>query len=121
MRNTDRHIEKRIDEILKFSENVPRVSPPPSFASNVMKRFEEEVYGGRTVTMNFMPYIRIAAAMIVFAVIGNLLILITSIKQVNTDREIYTAYTSEYNIDREDQWWINLTSGDYDVEESNYR
>ena len=117
MKSTDKHIEKRIDEILEFSGNVPRVSPPPTFASNVMKRFEEEMGRGKVVAMNFMPYIRIAAAMIVFAVIGNLLILITSIKQVNTDREILTAYSSEYNIDTEDQWWVNLTSGDYEINE----
>ena len=117
MTNTDKHIEKRIDDILDYSENIPKVSPPPSFASNVMKRFDEEMNRGRAVTMNFMPYIRIAAAMIVFAVIGNLLILITSIKQVNTDREILTAYSSEYNIDSRDQWWVNLTSGDYEINE----
>jgi len=119
MRNTDKNTEKRIDEILEYSENVPKVSPPPSFASNVMQRFEDEMGRGKVVAMNFMPYIRIAAAMIVFAVIGNLLILITSIKQVNTDREILTAYSSEYNIDTEDQWWVNLTAGDYDIYEAN--
>ncbi len=117
MNKKDKHIETRIDEILEYSENIPKVSPPPSFASNVMKRFEEEMNKGKVVTMSFIPYIRVAAAMIVFAVIGNLLILITSIKQADTNQEILTAYSSEFNIDSEDQWWVNLTSGDYEFNE----
>ena len=117
MKHTDKHIEKRIDEILEYSENIPRATPPPSFASGVMKRFEEEMNKGKVITMNFMPYIRIAAAMIIFAVIGNLLILITSIKQADSTQEMFTAYSSEYNIDSEDQWWVNLTSGDYELNE----
>ena len=115
MKRIDENIEKRIDEILEYSENIPRVAPSASFASNVMKRFEEEKGRGKAVSMSFMPYIRVAAAMIIFAVIGNLMILITSIKQADTSQEILTAYSSEYNIDSEDQWWIELTSGNYDL------
>ncbi len=113
MKKTDKHIEQRIDEILDFAERVPRVSAPPSFVSNVMKRFEEETAKGRVISMRYMKYIRVAAALIAFAVIGNLLILITSIKQADTNNDIITAYSSEYNIDSEDQWWVSLASGDY--------
>jgi hypothetical protein len=115
MRKTDENIEKRIDEILEYGDNIPKVGPPVSFASDVMKRFEEEKARGKVVSMNFMPYIRIAAAMIVFAIIGNLFILITSIKKADVTGEMYTAYSSEYNIDNEDQWWVSLASGDYYV------
>ena len=111
MNSPDKNIEKKIDELLDMK--ISRVQPSASFTANVMKRFEEEVNKGKAVSMKYMAYIRVAAALIAFAVIGNLLILITSIKTAETTNEIITAYSSEYNIDNKDQWWINLASGDY--------
>jgi len=111
MNNTGKNIEKKIDELLDME--MPRVQPPASFTAGVMKRFEEEAGKGKIVSMKYMAYIRVAAALIAFAVIGNLLILITSIKKADTTNEIITAYSSEYNIDNEDQWWVSLASGDY--------
>ena len=111
MNSQDKNIEKKIDEILDMK--MSRVQPSASFAAKVIRRFEEEVYKGKAVSIKYMAYIRVAAALIVFAVIGNLLILITSIKTSETTNEIITAYSSEYNIDNKDRWWANLASGDY--------
>ncbi len=120
MEKSDKNIEKQVNSILEYSENIPRVEPPESFAGNVMARFEKEIAKGKVVTMNFMPYIRIAASLIVFAVIGNLLILITSLKQPDSSSEMISEFSSEYNIDQEDQWWTNLASGTYyDFNEEN--
>jgi len=113
MKKIDKNIEKQVNTILEYSENIPRVNPPESFAGNLMARFEKEVAKGKVVTMNFMPYIRIAASLIVFAVVGNLLILITSLKHPDSSNDMLSEFSSEYNIDQEDQWWTNLASGTY--------
>ncbi len=113
MKKSDKNIEKLVNSILEYSENIPRVEPSESFAGNVMARFEKEVAKGKVMTVNFMPYIRIAASLIVFAVIGNLLILITSLKQPESKNDMLSEFSSKYNIDQEDQWWTNLASGTY--------
>ena len=113
MKKIDKNIEKQVNTIMEYSENIPRVNPPESFAGNLMARFEKEVAKGKVVTMNFMPYIRIAASLIVFAVVGNLLILITSLKHPDSSNDMLSEFSSEYNIDQEDQWWTNLASGTY--------
>ena len=120
MKKSDKKIEKQVDDLLEYMENISKVEPPKSFAANVMARFEKEVTKGRVVTMNILPYIRIAASLIVFAVIGNLLILITSLNQPDSNNEILSEFISDYNIDQEDQWWANLASGTYyDFSENN--
>ncbi len=120
MKRIDDNIKKQVDAILEYSENITRVVPPESFAGKVMERFEKEVDKGRTVTMNFLPYIRIAASLIVFAVIGNLLILINTFNQPDSNNDMLSEFSSEYNIDQEDQWWANLASGTYyDFSENN--
>ena len=120
MKKIDKNIEKQVNTIMEYSENIPRVNPPESFAGNLMARFEKEVAKGKVVTMNFMPYIRIAASLIVFAVVGNLLILITSLKHPDSSNDMLSEFSSEYNIDQEDQWWTNLPSGTfYDFSDTN--
>lgn len=113
MKKSNKNIEKLVDSILEYSDNIPRVNPPDSFAGNLLARFDKEVAKGKVVTMNFMPYIRIAASLIVFAVVGNLLILITSMKQPESNNDMLSEFSSEYNIDQEDQWWTSLASGTY--------
>ena len=112
MREKDENLEKKIDEILAYYGNISKVEPPESFVKNVMARFDEEVNKGRKVTMNYMMYMRVAAALIVFAVVGNLLILISSLKQTENN-EMIMAFSSEYNIDQQDQWWNAVASGEY--------
>lgn len=114
MREKDKNIEKKIDEILEYSNNISKADPPESFVEDVMARFGKEVEKGRKITMNYMMYIRVAAALIVFAVIGNLLILISSMKQTENN-EMIMAFSSEYNIDQQDQWWSDVASGNYYV------
>ncbi len=113
MKKSDKKIDTQIDDLMEYLENISKVEPPKSFAANVMARFEKEVSKGRVVTMNFLPYIRVAASLIVFAVIGNLLILITSLNQPDSNNDMLSEFSSEYNIDQEDQWWTNLASGTY--------
>ncbi len=112
MKKSDNNIEKQVDDILESIGDITKVEPSESFTENVMARFHKEVSKGRVVTMNFLPYIRIAASLIVFAVIGNLLILITSLSQPDNN-DMLSEFSSEYNIDQEDQWWTNLASGTY--------
>jgi hypothetical protein len=106
MKSMDEKINRKVEEVLNYQVTDDDCRPSPDFAARLMNRFDKELITQPIKTYWLRPMMRVAAVFLAITLVGNLLILLTTIQQEQIQQEVLTGY-SEENVLEQEQGWVD--------------
>lgn len=112
MKNTnDQQIRARVDDLINGRISGQSIDPGKDFILRLKRRIVQEEQTGSLSKKRIYPYVQLAAAFIGVLLAVNAFILLSSIKQQQSNRELLNSFTEQYTETLDREWWELLASG----------
>ncbi|TAJ13655.1 hypothetical protein DMA11_08055 [Marinilabiliaceae bacterium JC017] len=112
----DQHIREKVDDLINGKISGQSIDPGKDFILRLKRRIAQEEQEGSSSKKRIYPYVQLAAAFIGVLLVVNAFILLSSIKQQQSNQELLNSFTEQYTETLDREWWELLASGElYEV------